>query len=174
MIPKPIYRGRGELRHMVAVPVDGRVRPSVRYSAVADIDRAGFHSFSIHFPSDSKTRSRSRLFAVAGSKTHNHRDRPRHGSRGSPWRHTVEGADAIRRRLISAIAPGASLNVLEVTTHVSLSSPYSSGVGRVYGGSCRAFCEFARPSGSLHEMMSGTKALASRQKSGTQLLDATN
>ena len=86
----------------------------------------------------------------------------------------MEGADAIRRRLISAIAPGASLNGLEVTTHVSLSSPYSSGVGRVYGGSCRAFCEFARPSGSLHEMMSGTKALASRQKSGTQLLDATN
>ena len=86
----------------------------------------------------------------------------------------MEGADAIRRRLISAIAPGASRNGLDVTTHVSLSSPYSSGVGRVYGGSCRAFCEFARPSGSLHEMMSGTKALASRQKSGTQLLDATN
>jgi len=44
----------------------------------------------------------------------------------------VEGADAIRRRLISAIAPGASLNGLDVTTHVSFSSPYSSGDGRVW------------------------------------------
>jgi len=104
------------------------VRYMVRYYScvLTDIDRTGFHSFSIHFPRDSKTRSRSRLFAIAASKKHNHRDRP------VPWRHTVEGADAIRRRLISAIAPGASLNGLDVTTHVSFSSPYSSGDGRVW------------------------------------------
>ena len=132
---------------------------------------AGFHSFLIHFPRDS--RRDAHVHVTFTFICHRGPSR-RRTTTGVPWRYTVEGADAIRRRLISAIAPGASLNGLDVTTHVSLSSPYSSGVGRVYGGSCRAFCEFARPSGSLHEMMSGTKALASRQKSGTQLLDATN